>query len=89
MENFCREVLFCDTVTVCRTVAERYSFVIGSQCEELLQEDIVLCCGASVGNSCRKVSLCDSSPERRTVAARYCFVIQSQCLELLQEGIVL
>ena len=73
MENSGREVLFCDTVPVCRPVVGRYCFIIWSQCGELLQEGIV----------------CDTEPVLRTLAGRYCFVICSQCGELLQECIVL
>ena len=42
MENYGRKVLFGDTETVWRTVAKRYGFVVRSQCEEQLQEGIVL-----------------------------------------------
>ena len=71
MDNCCRKVLSCDMELVSRTVASRYCFfdtepvwrtvdgrywfVIRSQCGELLQEGIVLCCGASVENCSKKV----------------------------------
>ena len=62
-----------------RTVPGRYGFVMQSQCGELLQEGIVLCCRASVENCCRKVLFCDRDPEWRTVAGRYSCVMGSQC----------
>ena len=50
MENSCRKLLFCDGETVWKTVAGMYSFVVRSQCGELLQEGIVLRFRVSVDN---------------------------------------
>ena len=66
-----------------------YCFVIGSHSRELLQEGIVLLCGASVVNCCRKEQFCDIVLVLRTVAGRYCFVILILCGQHLHEGIVL
>ena len=42
MENSGRKVLFCDAEPVWGIVAERYSFVMWSQCGELFHEGVVL-----------------------------------------------
>ena len=89
MENYCRKVLFCDAEPVWRPVAGRYCYLMRSQGEELLKEDIVLLCGSSLENCCRKILFCDVELVWRTVGGRYCFVKRSQCGELVHEGIVM
>ena len=58
VENCSKKVLFCDTEPVCITVAGRYWFVIGSQCGELLQEDIVMSMRAILENRRRMHFIC-------------------------------
>ena len=70
--------MFCDAEPEWSTVAERYNFVMWSQCGELLQEGMVLWYGDSVENYCKKVWFCGAEPVCRSVAGRYCFVIRSQ-----------